>query len=386
MKKLMNAPDAFVHEMLDGLIAAHPSLIRQGPEGRVIRSAAAPQQGKVGIVSGGGSGHLPLFTGYVGRGLIDACAIGDVFAGPSVDACVASIKAADGGRGVLRLYGNYGGDRMNFDMAGELLEAEGIAATTVLGSDDVASAPPEEKQKRRGVAGMVYAFKCAGAKAAQGAALDDVTRVAAQAVERCRTIGCALAPCQIPGAVKPTFELNEDEIEMGMGIHGEPGIWRDKLRNADSIAHEMVERLLEDLPAEQGGRVSVLVNSLGATPLEELFIVYRRVAQQLKETGLIIVYPLVGHFVTSMENGGSIDEPAPPGSGVGGAPRGARRLPVLESLTNGAHKRGARAGRPSRSSTRADPRGGAERRRWQARRRRYRCHAPACLGAARECG
>jgi len=304
MKKLMNAPDAFVHEMLDGLIAAHPSLIRQGPEGRVIRSAAAPQQGKVGIVSGGGSGHLPLFTGYVGRGLIDACAIGDVFAGPSVDACVASIKAADGGKGVLRLYGNYGGDRMNFDMAGELLEAEGIATTTVLGSDDVASAPPEEKQKRRGVAGIVYAYKCAGAKAAQGAALDDVTRVAAHAVERCRTIGCALAPCQIPGAAKPTFELNEDEIEMGMGIHGEPGIWRDKLRNADSIAHEMVERLLEDLPAEQGGRVSVLVNSLGATSLEELFIVYRRVAQQLKETGLIIVYPLVGHFVTSMEMAG----------------------------------------------------------------------------------
>jgi dihydroxyacetone kinase-like protein len=301
MKKLMNEPDSFVDEMLAGLCAAHPDL-RQ--EGRVIRAAHAPRRGQVGIVSGGGSGHLPLFTGYVGQGLLDACAIGDVFAGPSVDSCMAAIKAADGGKGVLRLYGNYGGDKMNFDMAGEMLEADGITTTTVLGTDDIASAAPAEAQKRRGVAGIIYAYKAAGAKAAQGADLDAVTRVAAKAVAQTRTIGCALSPCQIPGAAKPTFTLGDDEIEMGMGIHGEPGIWRDKLRPADAIADEMVSRLLKDPVPNPTKRVSILVNSLGATPLEELFIVYRRVKSQLDKAGIRIVRPLVGHYVTSMEMAG----------------------------------------------------------------------------------
>src|SRR5262249_34792850 len=159
-------------EMLDGLCAAHPSLVKEGSDGRVIRAAHAPQRGKVGIVSGGGSGHLPLFTGYVGRGLLDSCAIGDVFAGPSVDACASAIKAANGGRGVLRLYGNYGGDRMNFDLAGELLGAEGIRTATVLGTDDIASGGPDEIDKRRGVAGIIYAYKIAGAKAVANADLD----------------------------------------------------------------------------------------------------------------------------------------------------------------------------------------------------------------------
>lgn len=301
MKKLMNAADAFVDEMLDGLCAAHPSLVRAAS--RVIRAAEAPQAGKVGVVSGGGSGHLPLFTGYVGAGLLDACAIGDVFAGPSVDACLAAIRAADGGRGVLRLYGNYGGDRMNFDLAGEML-ADDIATTTVLGTDDIASAPPAESDKRRGVAGIIYAYKAAGAAAAKGADLDEVTRIAARAVARCRTIGCALSPCQVPGADQPTFTIGDDEIEMGMGIHGEPGIWRDKLRPADAVAREMVDRLLAETPQDSGGRLSVLVNSLGATPLEELFIVYRAVRRQLNQAGIEIVHPLVGHFVTSMEMAG----------------------------------------------------------------------------------
>ena len=305
MKKLINAPDQFVDEMLDGLTAAHPLLVREGPGGRVIRAAHAPQSGKVGIVSGGGSGHLPLFTGYVGRGLLDACSIGDVFAGPSVDSCMAAIRAAEGGHGVLRLYGNYGGDRMNFDLAGELLEAEGVRTTTVLGSDDIASAAPAEKQKRRGVAGIVYAYKVAGAKADQGADLDEVTRVAAKAVDRCRTIGVAVSPCQIPGAAGPTFTLGDDEVEMGMGIHGEPGIWRDKLRSADEISDEMVQRLMDDPVDSTSSRVSVLVNSLGATPLEELFILFRRVRQRLDRADLTVVQPIVGHFATSMEMGGA---------------------------------------------------------------------------------
>ncbi|MBM6583438.1 dihydroxyacetone kinase subunit DhaK [Microvirga sp. BT689] len=301
MKKLMNSADDFVDEMLDGLVAAHPSLVR---EERVIRTTQGAKSGKVGIVSGGGSGHLPLFTGYVGRGLLDACAIGDVFAGPSVDSCMAAIRAADSGQGVLRLYGNYGGDRMNFDLAGELLEADGVRTTTVLGTDDIASAGPEDMHKRRGVAGIIYAYKIAGAKAEVGASLDEVTAAAAKAVARCRTIGVALSPCQIPGASKPTFEIGPDEIEMGMGIHGEPGIWRDKLRPADRIADEMLDRLLADPVEHSSKRVSVLVNSLGATPLEELFILYRRIAQQLAGRGLTVVQPLVGHYATSMEMAG----------------------------------------------------------------------------------
>jgi dihydroxyacetone kinase-like protein len=301
MKKLMNSADRFVDEMLDGLVAAHPSLVR---EDRVIRTAQGAKSGRVGIVSGGGSGHLPLFTGYVGRGLLDACAIGDVFAGPSVESCMAAIRIADGGQGVLRLYGNYGGDRMNFDLAGELLEGEGIRTTTVLGTDDIASAAPEEGHKRRGVAGIIYAYKIAGAKAERGAGLDEVTATAAKAVAQCRTIGVALSPCQIPGASKPTFDIGPDEIEMGMGIHGEPGIWRDKLRPADRIADEMLERLLADPVEHPSKRVSVLVNSLGASPLEELFILYRRIAGQLAEQGFTIVQPMVGHYATSMEMAG----------------------------------------------------------------------------------
>jgi dihydroxyacetone kinase-like protein len=301
MKKLMNFPDHFVDEMLEGLVAANPSLVR---EHRVVRASHAPREGKVGVVSGGGSGHLPLFTGYVGQGLLDACAIGDVFAGPSVDACMGTIRAADGGKGVLRLYGNYGGDRMNFDLAGEIVEGERIRTTTVLATDDIASGGPDDSHKRRGVAGIIYAYKIAGAKADTGADLDEVTAAAAKAVERCRTIGVALSPCQIPGASKPTFQIGPDEIEMGMGIHGEPGIWRDKLRPADAVADEMLDRLLADPMQQPSERISVLVNSLGATTLEELFILYRRAAQRLTDRGLTIVQPLVGHFVTSMEMAG----------------------------------------------------------------------------------
>ncbi len=304
MKKLINDPSAYVDEMLDGLVAAQPSLRRDGAAGRVVRRAAGMRPGKVGIASGGGSGHLPLFTGYVGPGLLDTCAIGNVFEGPNAASCMDAVRLADGGRGVLRLYGNYGGDRMNFDMAGEMLEDEGVETTTVLGTDDIASGTPDDIGRRRGVAGIVYAYKAAGASAEAGADLGEVTRVAAKAVAATRTIGVALAPCRLPAAREPSFTLGDDEIEMGMGIHGEPGIWRDKLKPADAIADEMVDRLLADLPAPDG-RVSVLVNGLGATPLEELFILYRRVAARLGSLGLSIHRPLVGDFVTSMEMAGA---------------------------------------------------------------------------------
>ena len=307
MKKILNAPSAYVDEMLDGLCVAHPTVYRRaGEAGRVIARAGGPRRGKVGIVSGGGSGHLPLFTGYVGQGLLDACAIGNVFAGPSVGDCIDAMRSADGGAGVLRLYGNYGGDRMNFDMAGEMLEAEGMQTTTVLGADDVASAGPEERHKRRGVAGLIYAFKIAGAKAEQpGATLAAVTQAAHKASAATRSIGVALTPCVIPEAGKPTFSLAEDEMEMGMGIHGEPGIWRGALVSADKIAAEMLERILADIDIGRGERVSVLVNSLGATPLEELYILYRAVAGALAAKGIATVAPLVGRYATSMEMAGA---------------------------------------------------------------------------------
>ena len=304
MTKLMNDSANFVDEMLDGLVDANPQLARSGSTRRVIHPREPIARGKVGIVSGGGSGHLPLFTGYVGKGLLDACSIGDVFEGPSVGACQEAIRLADGGSGVLRLYGNYGGDRMNFDMAGELLEGE-IETTTVLATDDIASGGPDEHAKRRGVAGIIYAYKVAGAAAAQGGSLAQVTSVAQKTVTRTRTIGLALSGCEIPGAGRPSFEIAEGEMEMGLGIHGEPGLWRDRLKPADQLVDEMLERLLADRPEHAGERVSILVNSLGATSHEELFILYRRAASRLRTRGYKIVVPLVGRYVTSMEMAGA---------------------------------------------------------------------------------
>ena len=246
MKKLLNEPELYVEQMLEGLVLAHPQYYeRAGDDGRVIKRPGAPKPGKVGIVSGGGSGHLPIFAGYVGKGLLDACAIGEVFSSPSVDQMAAAMRAANGGAGVLRLYGNYGGDCMNFDMAGDILEMEDVRSTTVLLADDVASAPPAEAEKRRGVAGMVYAYKIAGAAAEAGGDLDEVTRIAQKAAECVRSIGAALTPCTVPQAGRPTFTIADDEMEMGMGIHGEPGVWRGKLRTADAVAGEMMDHLLD---------------------------------------------------------------------------------------------------------------------------------------------
>jgi dihydroxyacetone kinase-like protein len=302
MKKILNDPIHYVNEMLQGLCAAHPQYYKQrGPHGRVIARATEMAVGKVGLVTGGGSGHLPVFTGYVGAGLLDACAIGDVFASPTVDQISDAIQAANGGAGVLLLYGNYGGDVMNFDMAAEMVGMEGIATETVLAADDVASAPPAEREKRRGVAGMVYGFKIAGAKADTGTNLATLAATARKAMEATRSIGVALTPCTVPQVGIPTFEIDEAEMEIGMGIHGEPGIKRGPLKTADEITSTMVDALLADMPLVSGDRVSVMCNSLGATPLEELYIVYRYVAGRLRDLGVEIVMPLVGRYATSME-------------------------------------------------------------------------------------
>jgi dihydroxyacetone kinase-like protein len=302
MKKILNDPTQYVDEMLEGLCAAHPEYYkRSGDDGKAVVRADGPVTGKVAIVSGGGSGHLPVFTGYVGKGLIDGCAIGDVFSSPSADQMAEAIRASHGGAGTLILFGNYGGDVMNFDMAAEMADMEDIQTETVLVADDVASAGSEERDKRRGVAGLVYAYKLAGAKADTGASLAEVAATTRKAVDACRSIGVALTPCTVPAAGRPTFEIGSDEMEIGMGIHGEPGVRRGPMRSADEITEEMLGLLLADMPLGSGDRVSVLCNSLGATPPEELYIVYRYVAEKLGALGVEIVLPLVGRYATSME-------------------------------------------------------------------------------------
>lgn len=305
MKKILNQPANYVDEMLDGMIAAHPEIYAQ-PVRRVVTRAGGAAKGRVGIVSGGGSGHLPVFTGYVGEGLLSACAIGDVFASPSAEQMAEAIRLADGGAGVLCLYGNYGGDVMNFDMACEMVDMENdIPTATVLLADDVVSAPKAEAAKRRGVGGMVFAFKIAGAAADEGLDLAGVTAAAQKAADSVRSIGMALTPCTIPQHGKPTFELGENEMEMGMGIHGERGIYRSAIKTADEISDEMLDHLTTDLPLAKGDRISLLVNSLGATPQEELYIMYRRLKSRLDAMGVTIVAPLVGRYATSMEMTGA---------------------------------------------------------------------------------
>jgi phosphoenolpyruvate---glycerone phosphotransferase subunit DhaK len=276
VKKILNDPKAFVPEMLDGLLLAHPDMLGYaGDDMHCIVRADAPVEGKVALATGGGSGHLPVFLGYVGKGLLDGCAVGDVFNSPSSDQMLEVTKRIHGGKGVLYIYGNYGGDVMNFDMATEMAELEDIVVRTVLVKDDVASAPPEEADRRRGVAGLVFAYKVAGAAADQGHDLDAVEAVTRRALDNIRTIGVALSPVTLPAVGRPTFTIGENEMEIGMGIHGEPGMQRETLQPADQVVGRMAEALLQDMPLGQGDQIAVMVNSLGATPPEELYIMYR---------------------------------------------------------------------------------------------------------------
>jgi dihydroxyacetone kinase len=305
VQKIINGADAFVDEMLEGILLAHPGQLKAAGDPRAIVRGDAPVTGKVGIATGGGSGHLPVFMGYVGEGLADGAAVGNVFASPSADQMLAVTRAIDGGAGVLYIYGNYGGDVMNFDLAAELADAEGIRVATVLGADDVASAPGGEEDRRRGIAGIFFLYKVAGARAAEGATLDEVKAVAERAAAGIRSMGVALSPCTVPSAGRPTFELPEGEMEIGMGIHGEPGIRRGPLEPADAIADQLVAAILQDLPYERGDRVAVLVNGLGATPKEELYILYRRAHQLLDEAGLRVHRVWCGEYATSLEMAGA---------------------------------------------------------------------------------
>lgn len=306
MKKLINDPEAFADETIEGILLAHPGhLKRAAGTNRGLVRADAPVAGKVAIATGGGSGHIPIFLGYVGPGLCDGVSIGNVFSSPSAEAMVEVTKSIDAGAGVLYLYGNYSGDRMNFDMAAELCEMEDIRVATVRIRDDVVSAPVEEKLKRRAVAGLFFGYKIAGARAAEGATLDEVVATAEKVAENTRSMGVALSPCIIPAVGKPTFTLEEDEMELGMGIHGERGLDRSKLLTADAVATIMTERVLADLPFESGDEVAVLVNGLGATPPEELYLLYRRAHQVITGNGITIHKPFIGEYATSMEMAGA---------------------------------------------------------------------------------
>jgi len=306
MKKIINEPLRFVDEFLEGILLAHPDLVKTpGDDPRILVRADAPVAGKVGIVTGGGSGHLPLFKGYVGKGLCDGVAIGNVFSSPSSAQIFEATKAVDGGAGVLYLYGNYGGDVFNFDLSVDLAELEGIPTRTVLGCDDVASQPKERAADRRGVAGIIFAFKAAGAAAERGDSLDEVAAVAQDIVENTATMGVGLTPTILPTTGKPSFELAEREMEIGIGIHGEPGIHRGELETADEIADHLLAPLMADLSLVAGDRVAVLVNGLGATPLEELYVLYRRVHQTLTAAGIEVAKNYVGEYATSLEMAGA---------------------------------------------------------------------------------
>ena len=305
-KKLINEPKVIIEEMLEGIVAAHPRHLRQLPGSpRSIVAVDGPRKGKVGLVVGGGSGHEPTFLGFVGRGLADAAAVGNVFASPPPDPIVECAKAVDGGAGVLFVYGNYAGDVMNFDMAAEMAGMEGIEVRTVLSTDDIASAPLDQREKRRGVAGNFFIFKVAGAACDAMKPIEDCERLTRKANDRTFTVGVALSPCSLPHTLRHNFEIGDDEMEIGMGIHGEPGISRETLKSADVVVDDIMDRIFAEMPAGRGDRVAVLVNSLGSTPLMELYVLNRRVHQRLAAHGIGVHATWVGPYCTSLEMAGA---------------------------------------------------------------------------------
>ena len=303
MKKLINSPDAVVDEALAGMVAAHGDLLRVIEPNVVVR-ADAPRQGKVGIISGGGSGHEPMHGGFVGLVMLDAACPGAVFTSPVPDQMLAATKAVDGGAGVLHIVKNYTGDVMNFELAAELAQAEGIEVTSVVIADDVAVQDSLYTAGRRGVGGTVLAEKIVGAAAEEGQDLAAVTALCQRVQDNVRSMGMALTSCTVPAAGKPTFEIGDDEMEIGVGIHGEPGRERRKLASADEITEALLTPILDDLPFSSGDRVLAFVNGMGGTPLIELYVVYNKVAAMCRDRGVTIDRNLVGSYITSLEMAG----------------------------------------------------------------------------------
>jgi dihydroxyacetone kinase-like protein len=306
VKKFLNNPNEVVEEMLDGVVRAHEKYLQPiNGSHRVLVARNGPRPGKVGLVIGGGTGHEPCFLGYVGKGLADAVAVGNIFSSPPPDPIVQCAEAASGGDGVLFVYGNYAGDVMNFEMAAEIAEEKGIKVRTVLTTDDVASSPVEDREGRRGVAGNFFIFKIAGAACDRGLSLEACEAVTRKANLRTYTVGVALEPGSMPQTRRHNFEIGPDDMEVGMGIHGEPGVTRERIRSADEITDSIMDRIFKEMRTAPGERVAVLVNSFGATPLMELYILFRRVQQRLAAKDILIEANWIGHYCTSLDMAGA---------------------------------------------------------------------------------
>ena len=304
MKKLINDPGNVLNDMLKGIVAAHPEHLKKLDTANVLVRIDSPIKNKVALVSGGGSGHEPAHGGYVGKGMLDGAVAGEVFTSPTPDQVYEAIKAVDSGEGVLLVIKNYTGDVMNFDMAKEMAEMEGIKVESVVVNDDVAVENSTYTAGRRGIAGTVFVHKLAGAKAEQGASLDEVKNVAQKVIDNVRSMGMALTSCIVPAAGKANFTLAEDEMEIGMGIHGEPGTHRDSIKSADEITNHLMEKILSDMELNSGEEVAVMINGLSGTPLMELYIINNRTNEILKEKGIKIYKTFVGEYMTSLEMAG----------------------------------------------------------------------------------
>jgi len=305
MKKLINNPEEVVLEELKGIELAHPDLVKVYYDPDYIVRVDAPVKGKVGLVSGGGSGHEPMHGGFVGMGMLDAACPGAVFTSPTPDQMLEATKAVDGGAGVLHLVKNYTGDVMNFEMAADLAKAEGIDVEAVVIDDDVAVKDSLWTAGRRGVGLTVLMEKIVGAAAEEGRSLGELADLARKINGQGRSMGMALTSCVVPHAGKPTFDLPEDEMEIGIGIHGEPGRTRMKIKPADEVTELLLEPVVEDLPFESGDEVLLFVNSMGGTPLIELYIVYRKAVEMLEAQGIKVVRNLIGPYITSLEMAGA---------------------------------------------------------------------------------
>jgi dihydroxyacetone kinase-like protein len=304
VKKLINDPGNVLNDMLKGIVAAHPEHLKKLDSANVLVRIDSPIKNKVALVSGGGSGHEPAHGGYVGKGMLDGAVAGEVFTSPTPDQVYEAIKAVDSGEGVLLVIKNYTGDVMNFDMAKEMAEMEGIKVESVVVNDDVAVENSTYTAGRRGIAGTVFVHKLAGAKAEQGASLDEVKNVAQKVIDNVRSMGMALTSCIVPAAGKANFTLAEDEMEIGMGIHGEPGTHRDSIKSADEITNHLMEKILSDMELNSGEEVAVMINGLSGTPLMELYIINNRTNEILKEKGIKIYKTFVGEYMTSLEMAG----------------------------------------------------------------------------------
>ena len=301
MQRILNDPDLVVEQMLEGYVKKHAGLVQATENSRVLKYVNAPIKGKVGVVTGGGSGHEPAFLGYVGRNLLDSVAVGEIFSSPSAKAFADAFRAADSGEGVACLYGNYAGDNMNVKMAVKMVAKANVAVKTVVANDDVASAPIDQREKRRGVAGEIFMWKCGGAKAALGASLDEVIATAQKTIDNCRSVGVGLTSCTIPALGHPNFSIEDGKMELGIGHHGEPGIQVVDLESAAEMARHMVTLILEDLPYAPGEETAVLISGLGATPLMEQYIFYNEVEKLLTAREIKIHRSYVGNYFTSLE-------------------------------------------------------------------------------------